>query len=189
MSMAVALNFPDSPYDPNSARFLSLDPSGLYGGDTNLYRYALNNPSEFVDPSGNVSLLAVLGAVAVTVATYIYKDEIKATVKKAQKVAADPKVQRSTRIAVSGATAVFGFGVAATSKNPATIRVGLLAGAAGAYSFLNAITNSSAKIINDASGSELLYTPGKRSSGNLNPTNNLLSGRNQTSNNLVCGGR
>jgi RHS repeat-associated protein len=39
-------------YDPTLGRFTQEDPSGFGGGDTNLYRYASNNPTTFIDPSG-----------------------------------------------------------------------------------------------------------------------------------------
>ena len=39
-------------YDPNIGRFLSTDPLGFSAGDTNLYRYAGNNPLSRKDPSG-----------------------------------------------------------------------------------------------------------------------------------------
>lgn len=39
-------------YDPALGRFTQEDPSGFGGGDTNLYRYASNNPTTFIDPSG-----------------------------------------------------------------------------------------------------------------------------------------
>jgi RHS repeat-associated protein len=38
--------------DPRISRFLSEDSIGFEGGDTNLYRYAANNPLSFTDPSG-----------------------------------------------------------------------------------------------------------------------------------------
>ena len=45
-------------YDPSTGRFLSPDPIGFNGGDTNLYRYVLNNPLRYVDPFGlkNINL-------------------------------------------------------------------------------------------------------------------------------------
>ncbi|TVR54394.1 MAG: tandem-95 repeat protein, partial [Puniceicoccaceae bacterium] len=39
-------------YDPDLGRFISVDPIGFAGGDTNLYRYANNDPVNFMDPSG-----------------------------------------------------------------------------------------------------------------------------------------
>ena len=39
-------------YSPALGRFLQPDPSGLDGGDVNLYRYATNDPIGNVDPSG-----------------------------------------------------------------------------------------------------------------------------------------
>ena len=39
-------------YDPENGRFLSEDPIGLASGDPNPYRYAKNNPTNYVDPTG-----------------------------------------------------------------------------------------------------------------------------------------
>jgi RHS repeat-associated protein len=39
-------------YDPITGRFTQQDPIGLNGGDTNLYRYTNNSPTNFIDPSG-----------------------------------------------------------------------------------------------------------------------------------------
>ncbi|MGO9377511.1 MAG: RHS repeat-associated core domain-containing protein, partial [Dissulfurispiraceae bacterium] len=39
-------------FDANVKRFISEDPEGLGGGDTNLYAYCLNNPIMFRDPLG-----------------------------------------------------------------------------------------------------------------------------------------
>ena len=39
-------------YDPSIGRFLSEDSLGFSSGDFNLYRYALNNPVNFIDPYG-----------------------------------------------------------------------------------------------------------------------------------------
>jgi len=39
-------------YDPALGRFLSADPIGFGGGDTNFYRYVENNPNRFRDPFG-----------------------------------------------------------------------------------------------------------------------------------------
>lgn len=39
-------------YDGTAGRFLQEDPIGFLGGDPNLYRYALNSPGNFTDPTG-----------------------------------------------------------------------------------------------------------------------------------------
>jgi RHS repeat-associated protein len=39
-------------YDPVARRFISQDPLGFDGGDTNLFRYAMNDPVNKDDPSG-----------------------------------------------------------------------------------------------------------------------------------------
>ncbi len=41
-----------SHYNPSSGRFVSEDPIGFSGIDMNLYRYAQNSPTKFVDPDG-----------------------------------------------------------------------------------------------------------------------------------------
>jgi uncharacterized protein RhaS with RHS repeats len=41
-------------------RWLTKDPIGFAGGDTNLYRYASNDPVNFVDMSGTVVIPALL---------------------------------------------------------------------------------------------------------------------------------
>jgi RHS repeat-associated protein len=41
-------------YDPTSQRWISQDPLSFGAGDTNLYRYVQNGPTNAVDPSGNM---------------------------------------------------------------------------------------------------------------------------------------
>jgi RHS repeat-associated protein len=41
-------------YSPTLHRFLSEDPIGFAGGDTNLYAYVSNNPTNFIDATGLV---------------------------------------------------------------------------------------------------------------------------------------
>ncbi len=43
-------------YDPSSGRFLSEDTIGFSGGDSNLYRYVANSPTNATDPSGNIEM-------------------------------------------------------------------------------------------------------------------------------------
>jgi len=47
-------------YDPATGRFLSEDPLQLNGGDADFYRYSINNPVNFKDPSGEFLPLIVL---------------------------------------------------------------------------------------------------------------------------------
>ena len=39
-------------YNSQTGRFISEDPAGFGGGDSNLYRYVSNNPINFSDPTG-----------------------------------------------------------------------------------------------------------------------------------------
>jgi RHS repeat-associated protein len=48
-------------YSPRLQRFISYDPAGFSGGDTNLYLYARNNPTSFRDPSGKNPLCLIGG--------------------------------------------------------------------------------------------------------------------------------
>ncbi|NJC87730.1 MAG: hypothetical protein FIB02_04230 [Desulfuromonas sp.] len=43
-------------YDAMEGRFISKDPVSFLGGSTNLFLYALNNPTNYVDPSGLITL-------------------------------------------------------------------------------------------------------------------------------------
>ena len=45
-------SFSYSPFNPETGRFLSEDPIGFKGGDTNLYGYVFNNPINLTDPTG-----------------------------------------------------------------------------------------------------------------------------------------
>jgi RHS repeat-associated protein len=49
-------------YSPTMQRFISEDPSGFAGGDTNLYAYVGNDPVNFVDPSGLCGVSALPGS-------------------------------------------------------------------------------------------------------------------------------
>lgn len=55
-------------YDPETGRWTAKDPIGFAGGDTDLYGYCLNDPVNFVDPSGllwnqTVQIFSSLGTV------------------------------------------------------------------------------------------------------------------------------
>jgi RHS repeat-associated protein len=45
-------------YDPMVGRFISEDPIGFSAGDTNLYRYVNNSPTNWTDPTGKFANLA-----------------------------------------------------------------------------------------------------------------------------------
>ena len=60
-------------YSPIYSRFVSEDPIGFAGRDTNLYGYAANDPVNFIDPSGlycfsNATILAIAGGAGGAVA-------------------------------------------------------------------------------------------------------------------------
>jgi len=46
-------------YDPSVGRFISEDPLGFGGGDVNFFAYVLNDPVNWVDPTGNIRLPAL----------------------------------------------------------------------------------------------------------------------------------
>jgi len=61
---------PNRAYSPNIGRWLSQDPIGFAGGETNLYKAMHNNPLIYVDPSGTIfgvddAAGVVIGIVAV----------------------------------------------------------------------------------------------------------------------------
>ena len=49
-------------YDPTTGRWTTEDPIGFAGGDTNLYRYAGNNPTNRADPSGTRTIYFIADA-------------------------------------------------------------------------------------------------------------------------------
>ncbi len=48
-------------YDPMTGGFIGQDPLEFGAGDANLYRYITNNPINFVDPSGLLTILILGG--------------------------------------------------------------------------------------------------------------------------------
>ena len=60
-------------YNPSTGRFLSEDPIGFRGGDTNLYRYVKNNPIRYTDPSGT-NPWAVVGEILLGIFGLDYDD-------------------------------------------------------------------------------------------------------------------
>jgi RHS repeat-associated protein len=66
-------------YDAEVGRWLTKDPAGFAGGDTNLYRYASNDPVNFIDMSGEVPIVPILvGAAtgaAIDIALQLWQNE------------------------------------------------------------------------------------------------------------------
>jgi RHS repeat-associated protein len=56
-------------YDTLTGKFNSPDPLGIGGGDTNFYRYSINNPNTYIDPSGNLFFVPILVAAAIGAAS------------------------------------------------------------------------------------------------------------------------
>jgi RHS repeat-associated protein len=52
--------------DSFTGRFISEDPISFQGGDSNLYRYVFNSPTKFIDPTGEIAFLPILGYIAAT---------------------------------------------------------------------------------------------------------------------------
>lgn len=48
-------------YDPSVGRWLSKDPILFDGGDTNLYGYVMQDPVNFIDPTGEVLIAPIIG--------------------------------------------------------------------------------------------------------------------------------
>ena len=51
-------------YDAETGRWISKDPIGFAGGDTNLYGYVANDPVNFVDPRGTDITINLYGGQA-----------------------------------------------------------------------------------------------------------------------------
>lgn len=52
-------------YDPETGRWLSKDPIGFAGGDTNLFGYVANDPVNWVDPEGTFFIPALIAVALV----------------------------------------------------------------------------------------------------------------------------
>ncbi|MBI3784617.1 MAG: hypothetical protein HY270_14580 [Deltaproteobacteria bacterium] len=112
-------------YSPTLGRFISEDRVGFLGGGANLYGYALNNPVNLTDPSGQNPLLIVAGIGAIAGAISEGYDAYKCGHRFDAAFA-----QAVLRGAVAGAaSAVVSVAVAVFSKSPT------LSGAAGGLSY------------------------------------------------------
>jgi RHS repeat-associated protein len=50
-------------YDTDTGRWTAKDPILFSGGDTNLYRYCVNDPVNWVDPDGTFAIIPVIGTI------------------------------------------------------------------------------------------------------------------------------
>jgi RHS repeat-associated protein len=59
-------------YDQSTGRFVSEDPVGFAAGETNFYRYAANDPNDYIDPTGNVIVLSPGGGAGAGLNVFYY---------------------------------------------------------------------------------------------------------------------
>jgi RHS repeat-associated protein len=57
-------------YDPSTGRWTAKDPIGFAGGDADLYGYVLNNPVNFVDPTGEIWIQVAGGVIGAAINAY-----------------------------------------------------------------------------------------------------------------------
>jgi RHS repeat-associated protein len=61
-------------YSPSLGRFMSPDPTGLDGGDANLYRYAHNSPIDVIDPTGTADFTPAIIEAGLTLVPNSYQN-------------------------------------------------------------------------------------------------------------------
>jgi RHS repeat-associated protein len=81
---------PTRRYAPATGGWLSPDPTGLSAGDTNLYRYAGNSPTNAADPSGLAPQIPPLGCLGAPNLYYAADDEVPAPPTKGPPTPATP---------------------------------------------------------------------------------------------------
>jgi RHS repeat-associated protein len=117
-------------YDPVSRGFISQDPIGFAGGDTNLYRRVGNSPINATDPSGNVANVAIgAGTGAVVGAGAYFYQYVTGGIKEFSW--ADLGVYTAGGMA-AGAVAGATFGLSLAAGGAVTGSLGLTTGTAGA---------------------------------------------------------
>ena len=128
-------------YDPGLGRFISEDPIGFSAGDTNLYRYVNNSPTNFTDPTGEFANVAAgAGFGALFGGLYALANDIESgqfgwntfgnVLQGAAKGAAIGAVVASgVGLLAAGATAAFGTSVAGAIVNTAFVAAGTAYGA------------------------------------------------------------
>ena len=155
---AIKQPFPDSLYSPTSGRFLSKEPTGIDG--PNLYWYALNNPVNFVDPTGEFAcggICLAIGVAAIT--TFSYQEEIS-------EFANNPIHNRVIRGIAFGTLVVTGAAATSIHPSPYVKVIGLGVAAGGIVGLLD--------LLQDIVGDNELQIPFER-----NKAQSPLSSRNQ----------
>lgn len=65
-------NYQRDGYNPATGGYTQSDPLGLYGGSLTTYGYANQNPLSYIDPTGEVGLVGVVGVSVLAVGSAIY---------------------------------------------------------------------------------------------------------------------
>ena len=105
-------------YSPERGTFISPEPTGIDG--PNLYWYALNNPTNFVDPTGEFGIFGgLIGLVSGGIGGYITSGSVKGAIIGAAAGAAVGFVTPTASTKVGAAAAAFlfsGFGASITGQ-------------------------------------------------------------------------
>ncbi|MBY0416401.1 MAG: RHS repeat-associated core domain-containing protein [Bdellovibrionales bacterium] len=94
---ATACRFGARDYDPEIGRWLSKDPIGFEGGDTNLYGYVLQDPINSIDPQGkNGQTIGLIAVVVCGTVLYFESREMAAAAASRTCQKEDPKKGKDT---------------------------------------------------------------------------------------------
>ncbi|PSB53859.1 RHS repeat-associated core domain-containing protein [Chamaesiphon polymorphus] len=106
-------------YDSGLGRFISEDPIGFSAGDTNLYRYVNNSPTNYTDPTGTILFapLIAAGMVAMGVMNALIDVNIQLQVNKMT----DKTDMNWASVGVSFVTGMIGFGLAQRATQASTL--------------------------------------------------------------------
>ncbi|MDD5119313.1 MAG: peptidoglycan DD-metalloendopeptidase family protein, partial [Sulfuricurvum sp.] len=85
-------------YDPTLGRFITPDPIGFAGGDTNFYRYVGNDPVNFVDPSGLFAFSEYLDLLNPTKNNFAFLDSDTSVAQPAISNSNIPKIRTAAQI-------------------------------------------------------------------------------------------
>ena len=83
-------------YDPSTGRWTTEDPIGLAGGDTNLYRYVEDNPTDLSDPTGTT--LSAPDSISKKTGTYFRANVVAPLIRKLGDTRFDERERASDRL-------------------------------------------------------------------------------------------